>query len=172
MAFPDKIGKYQVIQQLGEGAMGFVLKARDPKINRDVAIKGVHKHLLDADVGSEVKQRFIHEVQAVGQLRHPNIVAIYETDEYLEEGSDTPIPYFVMEFVEGRELDDILKSGERFSQENAVNIVRQILQAFEYTHQHGIIHRDIKPANVFITEHGEVKIADFGIAKIENSELT
>lgn len=152
--------------------MGFVLKARDPKINRDVAIKGVHKHLLDADVGNEVKQRFIHEVQAVGQLRHPNIVAIYETDEYLEEGSETPIPYFVMEFVEGRELDAMLKSGERFSQQNAVNIVRQMLQAFDYTHKHGIIHRDIKPANVFITDAGEVKIADFGIAKIENSELT
>lgn len=172
MAVPEKIGKYEVVKQLGEGAMGFVLKARDLKINRDVAIKGVHKHLLDADVGNEVKQRFIHEVQAVGQLRHPNIVAIYETDEYLEEGSETPIPYFVMEFVEGRELDAILKAGERFSQENAVNIVRQILQAFDYTHKHGIIHRDIKPANIFITDSGEVKIADFGIAKIENSELT
>jgi serine/threonine-protein kinase len=172
MSVPSKIGKYEIVKPLGEGAMGIVLKARDLKIARDVAIKTIHKHLLDGDVGDEVKQRFIHEVRAVGQLRHPNIVAIYETDDYFEEGEDTPIPYFVMEYVEGKELEGILKAGERFSQARAIDIVRQVLLAFDYTHGHGIIHRDIKPANIFITPQGEVKIADFGIARIENSELT
>jgi len=170
---PKKIDKYDIDCVLGEGAMGLVYKAHDPRIGRTVAIKTIHKHLLEDKIGEELRSRFAHEVRAVGKLTHPNIVAIYETDEYYESTNETvPIPYFVMEFVEGKELDYYLKEGGRFPLEKSLDIVRQMLSAFEYTHRLGIVHRDIKPANIFITDEGEVKIADFGIARIENSNLT
>ena len=153
--------------------MGLVYKAHDPRIGRTVAIKTIHKHLLEDKIGEELRNRFAHEVRAVGKLTHPNIVAIYETDEYFESANEAvPIPYFVMEFVQGKELDFYLKDGGRFPLDKALDIVRQMLSAFDYTHRLGIVHRDIKPANVFITDEGEVKIADFGIARIENSNLT
>lgn len=170
---PKTIDKYQIERVLGEGAMGLVYKALDPKIGRTVAIKTIHKHLLEDKIGEELRNRFAHEVRAVGKLTHPNIVAIYETDEYYEsENATTPIPYFVMEFVAGKELDFYLKDDARFPLEKVLDIMRQMLSAFDYTHKLGIVHRDIKPANVFLTDDGEVKIADFGIARIENSNLT
>jgi len=170
---PKAIDKYQIESVLGEGAMGLVYKALDPKIGRIVAIKTIHKHLLEDKIGEELRSRFSHEVRAVGKLTHPNIVAIYETDEYYEsENAAVSIPYFVMEFVAGKELEFYLKENARFPLEKVLDIVRQMLSAFDYTHKLGIVHRDIKPANVFLTEDGEVKIADFGIARIENSNLT
>jgi len=170
---PKTIDKYQIERVLGEGAMGVVYRALDPKIGRIVAIKTIHKHLLEDKIGEELRSRFSHEVRAVGKLTHPNIVAIYETDEYYEsENAAVPIPYFVMEFVAGQELDFYLKEDARFPLEKVLDIVRQMLSAFDYTHKLGIVHRDIKPANVFLTDDGEVKIADFGIARIENSNLT
>lgn len=170
---PKTIDKYQIERVLGEGAMGLVYKAHDPKIGRTVAIKTIHKHLLEDKIGEELRNRFAHEVRAVGKLTHPNIVAIYETDEYYEsENAGTPIPYFVMEFVSGKELDFFMKDDTRFPLEKVLDILRQMLSAFDYTHKLGIVHRDIKPANVFLTDEGEVKIADFGIARIENSNLT
>jgi len=170
---PKTIDKYQIERVLGEGAMGLVYRALDPKIGRIVAIKTIHKHLLEDKIGEELRSRFAHEVRAVGKLTHPNIVAIYETDEYYEsENESTPIPYFVMEFVAGKELEFFLKDDTRFPLEKVLDIIRQMLSAFDYTHKLGIVHRDIKPANVFLTDEGEVKIADFGIARIENSNLT
>jgi serine/threonine-protein kinase len=165
-AHPETIGKYTVEGVLGEGAMGVVYKAFDPNIARPVAIKTIHKHLLSSEMGREMLQRFRTEAQAVGKLSHPNIVGIYDFDQ--EQG----MPYFVMEFVEGKDLKSLLKSNELFPVEKIVSIISDVLQGLAYTHELGIVHRDIKPANIFITNKGQVKIADFGIARLENSELT
>jgi len=166
MAHPQTISKYQITGVLGQGAMGVVYKALDARIDRTVAIKTIHAGLMQGELAVELKTRFVREIRAVGNLRHPNIIAIYDTDE--ENGA----PFYVMEFVEGRELSAWFKDNARFTTEQALHIGAQLLSAFAYTHQKGIIHRDIKPANIFITNEGDVKVADFGIAKVENSELT
>ena len=160
------LGKYQIQGVLGKGAMGVVYKAFDPNIARTVAIKTIHASLLDTDMGRELLSRFRNEAQAVGRLNHANIVGIYEFDQ------DRGTPYFVMEYVEGQDLKSILKDGRKFTPDEAVNIVSAILSALAYTHQLGIVHRDIKPANVFITHDGQIKLADFGIARVDNAELT
>lgn len=166
MSTPQTISKYRITGVLGQGAMGIVYKALDPRIDRTVAIKTIHASMMQGDMAAELGTRFLREIRAVGNLRHPNIIAIYDTDE--EDGA----PFYVMEFVEGRELSAYLKDDARFTVEQVLHIGRQLLGAFAYTHQKGIIHRDIKPANIFITGEGDVKVADFGIAKVENSELT
>lgn len=161
------LGKYQIQGVLGKGAMGVVYKAFDPNIARTVAIKTIHAQLLDTDMGRELLSRFRNEAQAVGRLNHANIVGIYEFDQ------DHGTPYFVMEFVEGHDLKTLQKDGRKFTPEEAVNIVSAILNALAYTHKLGIVHRDIKPANVFITHDHQIKLADFGIARVDNAaELT
>lgn len=170
---PDKIGKYRIVGVLGKGAMGVVYKALDERINREVAIKTIHAHLLGEEKSDEVLKRFNVEIQAVGKLSHPNIVGIYDTDEFQPDVNlDVKVPYFAMEFVKGGELGDMLDKGLRFTTDQIVNIISQVLDAFDYTHKLGIIHRDIKPANIFIDENNDAKIADFGIARFENSDLT
>lgn len=166
MSQPQTLGKYQIQGILGKGAMGVVYKGFDPNIARLVAIKTIHASLLDTDMGRELLNRFRNEAQAVGRLNHANIVAIYEFDQ------DHGTPYFVMEFVEGQDLKSLQKDGRKFTPEEAVNIVSAILTALAYTHQLGIVHRDIKPANVFITHNNQIKLADFGIARVDNAELT
>lgn len=164
---PKTIGKYQINGVLGRGAMGVVYKGYDPNIARPVAIKTIHKSLLATEMGQELLQRFRNEAQAVGRLTHSNVVSIFDFD--IEEG----MPFFVMELVEGRELKSLIKEGHRFSVEEIVDIIGQILDGLSYTHGLGIVHRDIKPANIFILNgSGTVKIADFGIARVDNSELT
>ena len=166
MSQPQTLGKYQIQGILGKGAMGVVYKGFDPNIARPVAIKTIHASLLDTDMGRELLSRFRNEAQAVGRLNHANIVSIYEFDQ------DHGTPYFVMEFVEGQDLKTVQKSGRRFTPEEAVNIVDSVLSALAYTHELGIVHRDIKPANIFITNHNQIKLADFGIARVDNAELT
>ena len=166
MAQPDSIGKYNIEGVLGKGAMGVVYKGFDPNIARPVAIKTIHKNLLDSEMGQEMLRRFQTEAQAVGKLSHPNIVGIYEFDQY--QGT----PYFVMEFVEGRDLKSVIKEKKVFSQDEAIKIISSVLDGLAYVHEFGIVHRDIKPANIFITNKGIIKIADFGIARMDNSELT
>ncbi len=163
---PQNIAKYEILGVLGEGAMGVVYRARDPLIGRTVAIKTVRPELAGGALAGEMDSRFLREIRAVGNLRHPNIIAIFDSGE--QAGSH----YFVMEFVEGRELSELLQAGARFSLEQVLQIARQLLSALAYTHQRGIIHRDIKPANIFLTDEGDVKVADFGIARVEDSELT
>ncbi|NRB40304.1 MAG: serine/threonine protein kinase [Pseudomonadales bacterium] len=170
---PKKIGKYHIEGVLGKGAMGVVYKALDEKIGRQVAIKTIHAHLLGEDKSDEMLKRFNVEIQAVGKLSHPNIVGIYDTDEFQpDETSDIKVPYFTMEFVEGCELASMLEKGQRFTTTQIVHIIAQVLDGFDYTHQRGIIHRDIKPANIFINDRSDAKIADFGIARFEDSSLT
>lgn len=161
-------GKYRIDGVLGEGGMGVVYKGYDPLIARVVAIKTIRANLLEGQSGQELLKRFRHEAQAAGRLTHPNIVAIYEYEECGKEG----YPYFIMEYVEGKELKDYLKMGVRFTFDQSLRIIEQVLEALGYAHEHGIIHRDIKPANVILLSDKSVKIADFGIAKLDDMEFT
>ena len=168
---PESFAKYKVEKVLGEGAMGIVYACYDPAIGRRVAIKTIHAHLLQGKEGEALQQRFAQEIRAVGKLSHPNIIGIFDTDE-AQDASGAVVPYFVMEFVNGRDLQEYLSEGARFGLAKSIDIACQILDAFEYTHGFGIIHRDVKPANIFLTDDGRIKIADFGVARVENSSLT
>jgi len=157
-----KIGRYEVISELGRGAMGIVYKAQDPTIGRLVAIK-----VLSLDAPTEVgvpdaRDIFMREARAAGRLSHPGIVTIHDALEDPESRSC----YIVMEFIPGRTLESILIENPSLGTEKAFNIIRQIAEALEYAHQNQIIHRDLKPANILVTGDGRIKITDFGIAKI------
>lgn len=165
---PQKIGKYQVRSSLGEGAMGVVYEAFDPDIERRVAIKILHPHLINEKNGDEFLERFKREAQSAARCTHPNIVAV------LEYGQDGDMPFIVMEFVEGASLQDIIKTGRGISLQKSLSIISQLLKALHAAHKLEIIHRDIKAANVMILKDGgDVKLADFGIARVaESPELT
>lgn len=167
----ESFAKYKVERVLGEGAMGVVYACYDSGIGRRVAIKTIHGHLLQGAEGEELRQRFTREIRAVGKLSHPNIVGIFDTDE-ARDANGAIEPYFVMEYVDGQDLQEYLAAGSRFPLTKIIDIACQILDAFEYTHKLGIVHRDVKPANIFLTEDGYIKIADFGIARVDNSSLT
>jgi serine/threonine-protein kinase len=162
----NKLGKYEVRRELGQGAMGIVYEGFDPMIGRRVALKTVRRDQLDRAEVEEILARFKREAQAAGRLNHPNIVAIYEY------GEDDGTAFIAMEFVEGRELRDYFDAGERFPMAEIVRIMGQLLDALDYSHKNGVVHRDIKPANIIMLKDGTVKVADFGIARIESSNLT
>lgn len=167
MAEPERLGKYEIKAILGEGGMGVVYKGYDPHLARDVAIKTIRKSLLAGRAGNELRDRFNREAQAEGSLIHPNIVAVYEFQE-----DNSGMPFFVMEYVEGHSLKDILSRGMHFNLDTALHLITQLLSALAYTHQRGVIHRDIKPANILLLEDDSIKIADFGIAKVGTTEFT
>lgn len=166
MEKPKKLGKYQITRELGRGAMGVVYEAFDPQIERTVAIKTILKSSVDKSETEEAFSRFRREARAAGRLSHPKIVAIYEY------GEDDDMAFIVMELIRGKELKDYFDREDSFSLHDGVRIVLQILDALDYSHSHGVVHRDIKPANILITRDGKIKIADFGIAKIDSSLLT
>lgn len=167
MEASEKLGKYQVQAILGEGGMGVVYKAYDPHLARVVAIKTIRASLLEGKSGQELRERFRREARAEGRLVHPNIITIYE---YQEDAEGTP--FFVMEFVEGKDLKQYLSRGIRFNLDKTLYLIEQVLSALAHSHREGIVHRDIKPANIILLENDTVKIADFGIAKMEESEYT
>jgi len=167
LSSPEQLGKYRIEAILGEGGMGIVYQAYDPHLARPVAIKTIRRSLLQGQVGRELRARFQREARAEGRLAHPNIVAIYEYHE-----GDEGDPFFVMEFVEGKSLKEFLARGMHFNLEMAVHIISQVLSALSHSHEQGIIHRDIKPANIILMENDKIKIADFGIARIEDSDYT
>jgi predicted Ser/Thr protein kinase len=165
-ASPATLGKYQIRGVLGRGAMGTVYDGWDPVIGRRVAIKTV-RLLGDADPEvQEGLERFKREAQAAGRLSHPNIVGVYDYGETDETA------YIVMEFVEGPSLKDLLDARERFPIAETARIMEQVLAGLQFSHEHGVVHRDIKPGNVMIAKGGRVKLADFGIARIESSVMT
>jgi serine/threonine-protein kinase len=171
MTLPQKLGKYEIRRELGSGAMGVVYEGWDPGIGRRVAIKTIRRDQLDRAEAGEILARFLREAQASGRLSHPNIVAIYEYGE--QEGDDAAGTAFIaMEFIEGRELKDYFDASERFPLPEVARIMGQLLAALGHAHHHGIVHRDIKPANIILLKDGTVKVADFGIARIESSNLT
>ena len=166
MEYPERIGKYAIDGVLGKGAMGVVYKATDPHIERRVAIKTVRKDLLDADLAAQFMARFRNEARAAGRLHHPNIIAIYEY------GEDESVAYIAMEYVEGMGLREYLNRSARFELHQVAAIMAQLLQALEFAHAQGVVHRDIKPANLILTSAGTLKVADFGIARIDATTLT
>ena len=166
MAEFSKLGKYEVRKELGRGAMGVVYEGYDPLIERVVALKTIRADQLVGDNARDIIARFRREAQAAGRLSHPNIVSIYDF------GDDAGVWYIAMEYIKGRELKEYFEANERFSTADAVRILTQILSALGYSHRLGVIHRDIKPANIILLPDGSVKVADFGIAHIESSELT
>jgi tRNA A-37 threonylcarbamoyl transferase component Bud32 len=162
----DHIGKYEVRREIGRGAMGVVYEAYDPMIKRVVALKTIRKDQLTDEDSAQMINRFRREAQAAGRLNHPNIVSIYD---FGEEGGTW---YIAMECVQGRELKACFEANERFRIADIVRIMKQILGALDYSHRQGVVHRDVKPANIFLLGDGSVKVADFGIAHIEASNLT
>ena len=166
----QQLGRYEILAELGRGAMGAVFRARDPRIDRTVAIKTIAISGVDAQAMEDYRQRFFREARTAGRLSHPGIVTIYDVGE--DEPSQTP--YLVMEYVDGRPLSDLLASegGARLPRDSALNVLYQVAQALDYAHRQGIVHRDIKPANIIVNDNLRPKIADFGIAKLSFAEVT
>ena len=160
----SQLGRYNIIGELGQGAMGTVYKAVDPLIDRIVAIKTINLSLA-LDEKDEYESRFYQEAKAAGRLSHPNIVTIYDV------GKSGEIAYIAMEFLQGRELRDILNDGKRMPVEQVINIVAQVAQGLAYAHEYGIVHRDVKPSNIMIVRDGHVKITDFGIARMASAAV-
>lgn len=163
----QQIGKYRIEGVLGHGAMGVVYRGMDDTLQRPVAIKTIHAHLLNDDFGEQLLQRFKTEALAAARCQHSNIVTVYDFGQH--EG----MPFIAMEFVKGRGLDDILKDANGALPLKRINtLVMGICRGLHYAHQQGIVHRDMKPANVMVLEGDAVKIADFGIARLPTSDLT
>ena len=161
-----QLGKYRIDSLLGEGAMGVVYKAFDPGIARVVALKTIRKALLARDDQAEMINRFKHEAQAAGRLHHPNIVTVFDF------GEDAQSAYIAMEFVEGAGLDTLLAPARPTPLARVLAWMEQLLTALDYAHARGVVHRDIKPANLLITPGAQLKILDFGIARLDSSNLT
>lgn len=166
MPTPERLGKYTISAVLGRGAMGVVYKGLDPIIGRPVAIKTIRRDLVSGRHGDALTERFRNEARAAGRLSHPGIVGIYEY------GEDGDVAFLAMEFVEGSTLSDYLDREVRFETADIVGIMNQVLDALGFAHEHGIWHRDIKPANLIIGRNGKLKIADFGIAHVDSSNIT
>lgn len=170
MQTTHQLGRYEILAELGRGSMGAVFRARDPKIDRIVAIKTIAVPGADSSSMQKYRQRFFREAQAAGRLSHPGIVTIYDVDE----DSATNTPFIVMECAEGQTLYDFVVQapGGRLPAATALEMVEQVASALHYAHSAGIVHRDIKPTNIIVTAEGRTKITDFGIAKISFGEAT
>lgn len=160
----SQLGRYEIIEELGQGAMGVVYKARDPLIDRVVAIKTINLGLA-LDEKEEYEGRFYQEAKAAGRLSHPNIVTIYDV------GKSGDIAYIAMEFLQGRELRDILNDHGLLPVDQVLDIACQVAQGLAYAHEHEIVHRDVKPSNIMVVRDGLVKITDFGIARMASSAV-
>jgi serine/threonine protein kinase len=162
----EQLGKYRIDSVLGKGAMGVVYKAFDPYIERIVALKTIRKELFSDSQQEDLISRFKNEAQAAGRLNHPNIVMVYDY------GEDSESAYIAMEFVDGTPLNTLMLPGEPTALPRVTAWMGDLLLALEYAHSRGVVHRDIKPANLMITSGAQVKVSDFGIARIESSTLT
>jgi serine/threonine-protein kinase len=164
---PTRLGKYQIKAVLGEGAMGVVYKGFDPDIKRDVALKTIRRQLTDgSDFAASIAARFRNEAQAAGRLAHPGIVGVYEY------GEDQQVAYIAMEYVEGQSIAHYIAKQVRFTDTDLPGLMSQLLDALDHAHGQGVWHRDIKPANVILSPGGRLKLADFGIARIDAGGLT
>ncbi len=163
---PERIGKYDVKGVLGKGAAGTVYRGFDAAIQRPVALKVIDKEGIEPQDREHVLQRFRQEAQAVGRLTHPRIAAIYD---FIETEA---LACIVMELVNGKSLAAHLKEVRRYEFQDAWEIVRQVLDGLAYTHGQGVVHRDLKPANILINDDGRIKITDFGVARLDPSQIT
>ncbi|MFL5483550.1 MAG: serine/threonine protein kinase [Gemmatimonadaceae bacterium] len=160
--YPD-IGKYKIVELVGEGAMGVVYRGRDTVLDRSVAIKVMNESIARQD---DLRRRFLHEAQAAASLQHPNVVTIFDlgdVDGHL---------FIAMEFVEGIDLEKLMESGQLLSLQAKLDIMIDVLTGLSFAHKRGIIHRDIKPANIRVTGDGRAKIMDFGVAHLASSSMT
>ncbi len=162
-----RLGRYQIVKELGRGGMGTVYQARDPKIDRVVAIKTINIEGQSRADAKEFRERFFREAQAAGALSHPGIVTIYDVGE----DQPTKTTFIVMEYVEGKTLEELAQS-KRLPLATSLDLAKQVAEALDYAHSRNIVHRDIKPANIIVTSEGRAKITDFGIAKLEKAQLT
>jgi len=160
------LGRYRIERELGQGAMGTVYLGIDPKINRQVAIKTLSFLQVDAGELSQVKERFFREAEAAGNLNHPNIVTIYDV------GEEADLAFFAMELLEGKDLSHHCHPKKQLPVVQVVNIISQVATALDYAHRKGVIHRDIKPANIILLDEEQIKVTDFGIARIATSSRT
>ena len=160
------LGRYQIERELGQGAMGTVYLGLDPKINRQVAIKTLAYQPLDSEELPQIKERFFREAEAAGNLSHPNIVTIYDV------GEEADLAFFAMEFLAGKDLSCYCSPKRRLPVAQVINIILQTASALDYAHQQGVIHRDIKPANLILLPEGQIKVTDFGIARITTNSQT
>ncbi len=161
MTQPRLLGdRYELDGVVGRGGMAEVYRAHDIRLDRVVAIKTLR---IDLARDQTFQARFRREAQSAASLNHPNIVAVYDTGEDMATG--LPVPYIVMEYVDGRTVRDLLQSDHRLLPERALEIIDGVLAALDYSHQSGIVHRDIKPGNVMVTRNGDIKVMDFGIAR-------
>jgi eukaryotic-like serine/threonine-protein kinase len=151
-----RLGKYEILDVIGRGGMGTVYRARDPDIDRVVAIKAISR-----DLGSspEMIERFLREAQFVGRLQHPNIVTVYDV------GESDGVAYIVMEYLEGESLERIITGARNLRLVHKVGYMVGVCRGLRYAHQRHVVHRDIKPSNILITKDGGVKILDFGVAR-------
>jgi serine/threonine-protein kinase len=163
-----RFGRYLIVDQLGRGAMGVVYKARDPQIDRVVALKTVSLMGLEPEEEEEFLTRFRCEAQAAGRLQHPGIVTIFDVGE----DDESHEPYIVLEYVAGESLSRILSREKKLPLPRALQLAEELADALDYAHAQGVVHRDIKPANILIGEDGHAKIADFGIAKLNLAHFT
>src|SRR5579863_7526426 len=164
-----RFGRYEVVAELGSGAMGVVYKARDPKIDRFVAVKTISLSSQNPEEQREYRERFFLEAQAAGRLLHPGIVTIFDTGED-PEGHNA---FIVMEFIAGQSLDRLLsEKTKKLPLDTALLLTEELAEALDHAHGQGVIHRDMKPANILVTPEGHAKIADFGIAKMNMAYLT
>src|SRR5262245_35397949 len=165
MAELTRLGRYELKRVLGRGAMGVVYEGFDPNLRRRVAVKTILKSAaLDEETARAYSERFVKEAQAVGRLNHPNIVQVHDFGEQNE------VAYLVMEFIQGRELRSFFEAKEAFGPPEVVRIMGELLDALEFAHEAGVIHRDIKPANVMLDAQRRVKLADFGVARVQDSD--
>jgi tetratricopeptide (TPR) repeat protein len=159
---PDFIGKYEVIRRIGRGGMGTVYLGRHPEMDRFVAIKVLRDPLFD----EELLQRFFREARSAGNLRHENIVTVYDVDQYDRQ------PFMAMEYVDGTPLSEVIRHRQPLTLGDKLSYIEQICSGLYYAHSKGIIHRDIKPANLMVDRNGVIRILDFGIARVEGSGMT
>ena len=161
------LGRYEILEELGRGAMGIVYKGRDPKLNRVTAIKTIRfTDDFDEEQAAKIREQFYREAEVVAKLSHPNIVTIYDV------GEDLDLSYLAMEFLEGESLESFARSDNLMPIRKSIDVAAQVCDALAYAHGHGIVHRDIKPANIMILKNGLVKVTDFGIARATASSKT
>jgi serine/threonine protein kinase len=164
---PTRLGRYMIESVLGKGAMGVVYLARDPVIGRRVALKTLSIP-SDAEEAEEFRKRFLREAQAAGMLNHPGIVTVHDAGV----DDETELSFIAMEYIEGRSLREFLRAGHGFAYSEVARIGAALAGALDYAHSKGVVHRDIKPANILFTPQGVAKITDFGVARLESSNLT
>ena len=162
-----RLGRYEILEELGRGAMGIVYKGLDPKLDRLTAIKTIRfTDDFDEDQAAKIREQFYREAEVVAKLSHPNIVTIYDV------GEDLDLSYLAMEYLEGESLETYACKEQLLSIRKTIDVTAQVCDALGYAHGHGIVHRDIKPANIMILKNGLVKVTDFGIARATASSKT